>query len=88
MLYDFHVTQNAKNPDTVHATYLLTGYRLIPAPPPPPPRSQDDSQDTVMELSPFDATPKEDQEVRFIIVVPQEKLEGTTLSLLLHTTHL
>jgi len=25
MLYEFHQTQNAKRPNSVHATYLLTG---------------------------------------------------------------
>ncbi|KAF8536084.1 DNA polymerase subunit Cdc27 [Trichophaea hybrida] len=71
MLYDFYTTQNAKKADSVHASYLLIGYRRIPA----PPRPNNDDEDTVMEQSPFEATPKEGEEVKSIIVVSQDKLE-------------
>jgi DNA polymerase delta subunit 3 len=30
MLFDFHQTQNAKKPNSVHATYLITGRRRTP----------------------------------------------------------
>lgn len=76
MLYDFYTVQNSNEPDAVHANYMLTGYR----------QEEDkkkvegaEGEDTHMEASPFEATQQPDKAlVRSIVVVPQEKLTGTT----------
>jgi len=72
MLYDFYTSQNSKQPNTVHANYLLTGYREEE-------KKEKDGGDSFMESSPFDATQQSDKAlVRCVVVVPQEKLKGTT----------
>lgn len=57
MLYDFHCTQNAKKPASVHATYLIAGTRRVAVPSPSPPTngthtSTNDDDDTIMRSSP------------------------------------
>jgi DNA polymerase delta subunit 3 len=52
MLYEFHRTENAKRPQSVNATYLLTGVQR------PPEKSttngvKKDGDDAVMQSSPF-----------------------------------
>jgi phage protein D len=76
MLYDFYTAQNSKSPNTVHATYLLTGYREE--------KDEDadedaDGKDMQMEASPFNAAQQSDKTlVRCVVVVGEEKLTGTT----------
>ncbi|KAL1973055.1 hypothetical protein VTN31DRAFT_6597 [Thermomyces dupontii] len=48
MLYDFHRTENAKKPNSVNATYLISGIRRPPEPP-----ARTDGDDTVMQSSPY-----------------------------------
>jgi hypothetical protein len=78
MLHEFHRKQNLKQPDSVHATYLLTGYR--PLPQVTPETANNGEGDIPMEWSPFNATQKSRQSsevpVKTILVVPQEELEG------------
>lgn len=77
MLHEFHRKQNLKQPDSVHATYLLTGYR--PLPQVTPETANNGEGDIPMEWSPFNATQKSRQSsevpVKTILVVPQEELE-------------
>jgi DNA polymerase delta subunit 3 len=91
MLYDFHDKQNAKKPQSVHATYLITGtVRSEPTPSTNGTLSQIDG-DTVMESSPFpssmpepdteferdpDTEPvKEDVPTTAVLLVQEEELE-------------
>jgi DNA polymerase delta subunit 3 len=53
MLYDFHKSQNAKKPNSVHATYLLTGTaRTEPTESARKTQTQED-EDSIMQSSPF-----------------------------------
>jgi len=80
MLYDFYTTQNSKNPNTVHATYLLTGFREEKDEDAEEDAEEDaGGEDIQMEASPFDATQQSDKTlVRCVVVVAEEKLTGTT----------
>lgn len=95
MLYDFHATENKTAPGTVHATYLLSGYRRIP------PSGGDAGEDVEMSLSPWEGKEGEqeaggkeqvqEQEqgeepaAKVVTIVPQEKLEGLLLLPLIHS---
>lgn len=92
MLYDFHATENKTAPGSVHATYLLSGYRRIPAN-----GGGDVGEDVEMSLSPWESVRKaregeekgeEEEEghgedegpaMKVVTIVPQEKLEGLLL---------
>lgn len=54
MLYDFHTTENARKPNCVHATYIVTGFRK------PSTKSKagsdGESKDMEMQCSPFDSS--------------------------------
>lgn len=56
MLYDFHATENARKPNCVHATYVITGFRK----PRPSTKgmagSGGESKDMEMQYSPFDSS--------------------------------
>jgi hypothetical protein len=68
MLHEFYTTFNASNPSkSVHANYMLTGLRAAPSPP--------QSEDTLMQSSPFDPSQVEPELMKAIVVVPEEKLE-------------
>jgi hypothetical protein len=69
MLYAFHADRNRKNPGSIHATYMLTGYRAEKN------KEEEADEDTAMDSSPFDAS-EEPRLVRTVVVVPEEKLEG------------
>ena len=83
MLYDFHQKQNAKKPDSIHATYLLTGKKR-------PKPSQytngtlpQDGANSFMQSAPFTSSIPEPEEateevipVTSIILVKEEDLEG------------
>lgn len=84
MLYEFHRKQNAKKPGSVHATYLLTGTRIIESPPQANGGASQD-EDTPMQSSPpfpSSSAPKPDVDmegrqslVRSIMLVKEEDLE-------------
>lgn len=62
MLYDFHRTENAKKPQSVNATYLITGVRR------PPEKStangvKKDDDDEVMQSSPFMSTMPQPEDI-------------------------
>jgi DNA polymerase delta subunit 3 len=81
MLYTFHKTQTAKNPNSVHATYLVSGIKksdtLVASG-----AKGKDGEDTVMDSSPFPSswveTPDrpEPKVVKTITLVKEENLEG------------
>ncbi|CCX29583.1 Similar to DNA polymerase delta subunit 3; acc. no. Q9EQ28 [Pyronema omphalodes CBS 100304] len=76
MLWEFYEGANKKEPGSVHATYLITGYRERPVE-----ETVDEGGDTIM-----DASPPSGQgvlgEMKAIIVCPEEKLEETKKSFL------
>ncbi|KAL2070398.1 hypothetical protein VTL71DRAFT_13424 [Oculimacula yallundae] len=56
MLYDFHRQQNAKKPDTIHATYLISGTKQKEEPTPTNGAVKKDGEDDYMQSSPFMAS--------------------------------
>jgi len=81
MLYDFHYSQNARKPGSVHATYLL--YGTAGAKPMPAEESQKDGEDIYMQSSPFmsSSMPQEEsiQEappLKVVTLAREEDLEG------------
>jgi DNA polymerase delta subunit 3 len=81
MLYSFHKTQTAKNPNSVHATYLVSGIKKSDALAAGGTKGKD-GEDTVMDSSPFPSswaeTPDrpEPKIVKTITLVKEENLEG------------
>lgn len=84
MLYEFHRNENAKKPQSVNATYIITG---VQHPPPKKPVANGartkDGDDEVMQSSPFlsSSMPQQDaadEPIRTtsIILVREEDMEG------------
>jgi hypothetical protein len=71
MLYAFYTKETHSNPGSLHASYMLTGFRAEKNK-----EEKDADEDTAMGSSPFDAEPRL---VRTVVVVPEEKLEGTRM---------
>jgi DNA polymerase delta subunit 3 len=81
MLFDFHKTQNEKQSESVHATYVVSGLKRqvveVPA---------KDGDDTVMNSSPFpgsymmSSAPQESpaSAIRSISFAREEELQGST----------
>jgi DNA polymerase delta subunit 3 len=83
MLYEFHTKQNAKKPQSVHATYLLTGRKRTHEHTNGANGSARDGEDTVMQSSPFMSSLPEPEEPAeepvpktSIVMVREEELEG------------
>jgi len=81
MLYDFHRSQNARKPGSVHATYLL--YGTASANPIPAEESQKDGEDTNMQSSPFMSSSMPQEEsihesppLKVVTLAREEDLEG------------
>lgn len=84
MLYEFHRKQNSKKPESVHATYLLTGTKLAAtANGANGTTSQEDGEDTAMRSSPplpssSFQRPEEDEceavAIRTVMIVKEENL--------------
>ncbi|KAJ5479711.1 hypothetical protein N7530_005220 [Penicillium desertorum] len=51
ILYEFHRNENAKKPQTVHATYVISGIQK--APEPAPTNGHADDEDEMMQSSPY-----------------------------------
>ncbi|KAF2265785.1 hypothetical protein CC78DRAFT_578958 [Lojkania enalia] len=80
MLYDFHTKQNAKKPNSVHATYLLTGKKRSPEH--TNGANGTDGGDTFMRSSPYMSSMPEPEEPAeelvmktSIVLVREEELE-------------
>lgn len=80
MLFDFHKTQNARKPNSVHATYLVAGTRV---PEPLVPRQDDGDVDMNSSLPEVDSIP-EQLPVLTVSLVREDLLNGTTSPLLWH----
>ncbi|KAF2103373.1 hypothetical protein NA57DRAFT_63930 [Rhizodiscina lignyota] len=61
MLYEFHRTQNARKPGTVHAIYYLEGTKAAPPAQTNGLHSQDD-EDSIMQSSPFMSSMQEPEQ--------------------------
>jgi DNA polymerase delta subunit 3 len=85
MLYDFHAKQNARQPNSVHATYLLTGRKRVQEHTNGSNGSQKDGEDAVMQSSPYmSSLPEPTEEAATqrvpkmsIVLVRDEELEKT-----------
>jgi DNA polymerase delta subunit 3 len=77
MLYDFHASQNAKRPHSVHATYLVSGVKKVGKAP---------ADDVPMTSSPFPTSYRDQSDdqsateipIRTVTLVREEELEGMT----------
>ena len=85
MLYDFHHSQNARKPGSVHATYLL--YGTASAKPIPLEESQQVGEDASMQSSPFMSSSMPQEEsihetppVKVVTLAREEDLEGMVLA--------
>ena len=87
MLYDFYRTQLKKKPDSLHATYLLTGRRLVRHDQTQSGSSltTEDGADSHMQSSPLPASSapgtQEDERqrpswIRVVSIVKEEQLDG------------
>jgi DNA polymerase delta subunit 3 len=74
MLWEFYESANKKEPGSIHATYLITGYRERPVE-----ETVDEGGDTIMDVSPPSGQGASG-EMKAIIVCPEEKLEETKKS--------
>jgi DNA polymerase delta subunit 3 len=86
MLYDFHASQNSKQPNSVHATYLVTGTKKVETPLALP--NGKDGDDVVMASSPFPSSWRDESHeeprssripVKTLTLVREEELEGVRL---------
>ncbi|EPS32841.1 hypothetical protein PDE_07802 [Penicillium oxalicum 114-2] len=82
ILYEFHRNENAKRPQSVHATYLISGIQK-PAEEPPATNGHPSDEDEVMQSSPYllSSMPNQDSalesvRVASIILAREEDLEA------------
>lgn len=79
MLYDFHSKQNAKKPNSVHATYLFVGKQVRQPTENTNGAHAQDGEDSIMASSPFMSSMPEPEEpipVTAVVMVGEEKLES------------
>lgn len=67
MLYDFHQTQNKKTPNSLHATYLITGIQFL-SPPQPEDHILDQSSPAHHDPASYQATS--------LLLVDQDNLDS------------
>jgi DNA polymerase delta subunit 3 len=85
MLYEFHRNENAKKPQSVNATYVITGVQKPPEMPATNGTHAKDGEDSVMQSSPFMSSMPQpevaEEEIRTtsMILVREEDLEGRIL---------
>lgn len=86
MLFEFHRNQNARKPGSVHATYLISGYRKAAAPRQTNKTHSQDGEDSFMGGSSFlsSSMPEQDLEtekipVTSITLAGEEDLEGRSV---------
>lgn len=84
MLFEFHRNENAKRPQSVHATYLISGIQNPPEPPATNGHAND--EDEIMQSSPYLPSSMPNQEVTSdqvriasVIIAREEDLEGALL---------
>jgi DNA polymerase delta subunit 3 len=81
VLFEFHRNENAKKPQTVHATYVISGIQKAPEPAPTNGHAND--EDEIMQSSPDlpSSMPNQDASsystrIASIILAREEDLEG------------
>ncbi|KAI5818734.1 DNA polymerase subunit Cdc27 [Pyronema omphalodes] len=74
MLWEFYESANKKEPGSIHATYLITGYRERRVE-----ETVDEGGDTIMDASPPSGQGASG-EMKAIVVCPEEKLQETKKS--------
>lgn len=88
MLYEFHHNENFKKPNSVNATYVITGVQQRPEPPATSgdAHESDADGDDIMQSSPYVSGSMSNQDAvvdsvaaASIILVREEDLEGTQL---------
>lgn len=84
ILFEFHCNENAKKPQTVHATYVISGIQK--APEQAPTNGHADDEDEMMESSPYlpSSMPNQDASsdsirTTSIVLAREEDLEGTQI---------
>lgn len=84
ILFEFHRNENAKKPQTVHATYVISGIQK--APEPAPTNGHADDEDEMMQSSPYlpSSMPNQDAasdsiRTTSIVLAREEDLEGTQI---------
>jgi hypothetical protein len=84
MLYEFHRNENAKKPQSVHATYVISGFQKPAVSETPVTNGHAKDEDEVMQSSPYlpssmpnQDAPPESPRVMSIIIAREEDLEGT-----------
>lgn len=83
MLYEFHTTQNAKHPNTVHATYMIYGVKSTAQ------TNGHSSNDDDVEMTsspPVASMLAEEVPLSTLSLVTEEHLSGILFLLLLSTT--
>lgn len=82
MLYEFHSNENAKKPQSVHATYVISGIQKSPDSPPATNVHKND-EDEVMQSSPYlpssmpnQGPASESMRTTSIILAREEDLDG------------
>lgn len=83
MLYDFHHNENSKKPNSVNATYVITGVQHPPEPPATNGDAHESDGDDIMQSSPYISSSMPNQDAAAdtvtassIILVREEDLEG------------
>lgn len=83
MLYDFHHNENNKKPQSVNATYIITGVQKAPAPATNGHTNGEDNRDDVFPSSPYlsSSMPNQDSApdtvaTASVLLVREEDLEG------------
>ncbi|KAJ5218883.1 uncharacterized protein N7498_000982 [Penicillium cinerascens] len=81
LLFEFHSKENAKKPQSVHATYVISGIQKPPEPPATNGHAKDD-EDEVMQSSPYlpssmpnQDAPSDSLRIASIILAREEDLE-------------
>ena len=81
LLFEFHSKENAKKPQSVHATYIISGIQKPPEPPATNGHAKDD-EDEVMQSSPYlpssmpnQDAPSDSLRIASIILAREEDLE-------------
>ena len=71
MLYDFHRTQNKKQPNSLHATYLVTGIQSLP----PQQAESQDASDRTTQTSPTHQRP-DGYQATSLLLVDEDNLDS------------
>jgi DNA polymerase delta subunit 3 len=88
MLYDFHHTQNKKQPSSLHATYLVTGTQTLS-----PPQSEDHAPESQHGSDTTNQTTPAQQDLTSyqatsLLLVDEDNLDSQSISFSANHGHL